>query len=118
MLGRVIFGHDEDFDYQQAAGGFPTLIRMQRQVSYFGDQAGVDGLLKFVDDSPLDVDVLRTLWQQRLEGYLPYKPFLEWPDVQDMAFKDLVSRMMNLDPLKRITARQALEHPWISSVEI
>jgi serine/threonine protein kinase len=27
-------------------------------------------------------------------------------------FRDLIVKMTNLDPTMRITARQALEHPW------
>ena len=48
----------------------------------------------------------------------PYKAFSDWPDVGHVAFKDLVLRMMNLDPTKRVTANQALEHPWFKELEI
>jgi serine/threonine protein kinase len=41
-----------------------------------------------------------------------YKPFSEWPEVVDPAFTDLIRGLTNLDPTKRLTARQALEHPW------
>ena len=61
------------------------------------------------------------LWEERTEDYAPYEPFSDWPDVSDAAFKDfkdLVRGMMNLDPTKRVTARQALEHPWFADVEI
>jgi len=54
------------------------------------------------------------LWDERYEEYIPYKPFSEWPDVSDAAFKDLIRGLTNLDPTKRVTARQALEHPWFS----
>jgi serine/threonine protein kinase len=41
------------------------------------------------------------------------KPFSHWYPV-DPQFKDLVSRMTRLDPRRRITAREALKHPWFS----
>jgi serine/threonine protein kinase len=41
----------------------------------------------------------------------PRKPFSLWHYV-GVDFKDLVTKKTNLDPAKRITAREALEHPW------
>lgn len=41
----------------------------------------------------------------------PRKLFTAWVYV-DETFRDLVSQMTNLDPKKRITAREALEHRW------
>ncbi|KAI3516966.1 hypothetical protein L1887_16158 [Cichorium endivia] len=35
-----------------------------------------------------------------------------WPSISDGA-KDLISKMLTIDPKKRITAYQALEHPWL-----
>ncbi|CAI0435493.1 unnamed protein product [Linum tenue] len=35
-----------------------------------------------------------------------------WPKISDSA-KDLISKMLARDPRKRITAAQALEHPWL-----
>lgn len=43
-------------------------------------------------------------------------PFSRWHPV-DPQFKNLVSKMTCLDPLRRITAREALRHPWFSSEE-
>lgn len=38
MLGdQVIFGADEDLHNFEAQGVFPHIIRLQRQVSFFGD---------------------------------------------------------------------------------
>ncbi len=39
------------------------------------------------------------------------EPFRLWYPV-DAQFKDLVGKMTCLDPKRRITARDALEHPW------
>ena len=35
-----------------------------------------------------------------------------WPDISDSA-KELVSRMLTVDPAKRYTADQVIRHPWI-----
>lgn len=118
MLGRVIFGPDDDFQKHQAQGVFPALIRLQRQVSYFGDREGLNGLMKHVGDDEANCQILGMLWEDRNEDNIPYKPFSDWPDVGDAEFKDLVRRMMNLDPTKRVTAHQALEHPWFKGLEV
>jgi len=41
-------------------------------------------------------------------------PSPEWDDISDDA-KDLIRRMLQRDPEKRITAAQCLEHPWVAS---
>ncbi|KAI1113051.1 kinase domain-containing protein [Nemania sp. NC0429] len=117
MLGRVIFGPDDDFNKHKSQGALPPLIRLQRQVSYFGTEDGLNGLVKHVGDEEVNCVVLRLLWEDRAADYISYKPFSEWPDVDDAGFRDLIQGMMNLDPAKRITARQALEHPWFASLE-
>jgi hypothetical protein len=76
MLGRIIFGPNDDFDKHQAQGVLPALIRLQRQVSYFGDQGGVDGPLKDIAHDDISLQVLRMLWEERSEEHIPYKPFL------------------------------------------
>lgn len=116
MLGRVIFGPDDDFRKHEEQGALPVLIRLQRQVSYFGNREGLDGLMKHVGDEEVNREVLRMLWEERTEDYIPYQPFLNWPDIDDAVFRNLIQEMMNLDPTRRITARQALEHPWFAGV--
>ncbi|KAL1813562.1 hypothetical protein ACET3Z_023627 [Daucus carota] len=39
-----------------------------------------------------------------------------WPKVSDSA-KDLVRRMLNPDPKKRLTAQEVLDHPWIQNAK-
>jgi serine/threonine protein kinase len=117
VLGRVVLGHDDDFQLHEANGALPQLIRLQRQVSYFGDKEGMSGLMKHVGDEEINCRLLDMLWEERNADYIPYVPFAEWADV-DSSFKDLVLGLTSLDPLKRATARQALEHPWFECVEI
>ena len=74
----------------------------------------MDGLLKHFADDDTTCTVLQMLWDERFAPYIPYKPFSEWPDVGEATFKDLICGLTNLDPRMRITAHQALEHPWFA----
>lgn len=88
------------------------MIRLQRQVSYFGDREGLNGLMTHVGDEEVNCQVLSLLWEERNEDYIPYKPFSEWSELQDDVFVDLIKGLMNLDPAKRLPAHEALQHPW------
>ncbi|KAG9148277.1 hypothetical protein Leryth_012231 [Lithospermum erythrorhizon] len=39
-----------------------------------------------------------------------------WPKVSDSA-KDLVKRMLNPDPKKRLTAQEVIDHPWLQNAK-
>lgn len=43
----------------------------------------------------------------------PQFPSPEWDTVTPEA-KDLINKMLTINPSKRITAAEALKHPWIS----
>ncbi|KAL4802518.1 putative calcium/calmodulin dependent protein kinase [Aspergillus unguis] len=116
MLGRVIFGADDDFKRHEDNGALPLLIRLQRQVSYFGNEAGVSGLIKHVSDDEMSCQILSMLWEARSDEEIGYRPFETWPDV-DPEFKDLIQGLTSLDPGLRISAQQALEHSWFGDVE-
>ncbi|KAF1347260.1 kinase-like protein [Lizonia empirigonia] len=116
ILGRVILGPDDDFKLHESKGALPAFIRLQRQVSYFGDKEGLNGLIKHVGDEEVNCEVLGMLWEERAADYIPYVPFSEWTDV-DSTFKDLIRGLNNLNPSQRLTARQALDHPWFKGIE-
>jgi serine/threonine protein kinase len=40
----------------------------------------------------------------------------EWDFISDEA-KDLIKRMLETDPLKRITAKEVLQHPWLVNID-
>jgi serine/threonine protein kinase len=83
-------------------------------VCYFGDKDGINGLLRHISDDEFNSELLCMLWEDRNEDYIPYKPFEDWEEISDAVFKDLIRKMMSLDPKRRITAHQALEHPWFA----
>jgi calcium/calmodulin-dependent protein kinase I len=56
------------------------------------------------------------LFKKIISGVFQFdSPF--WDPVSDAA-KDLVTQMLTLDPRKRPTASELLEHPWINSSEV
>jgi serine/threonine protein kinase len=56
------------------------------------------------------------VFDQILEGNYSY-PESHWGKISAQA-KDLIDKLLVLDPAKRLTAKQALEHPWLSTVEV
>jgi hypothetical protein len=45
-------------------------------------------------------------WEERADENIGYEAFSAWPNVLDSL------HLTNFDPAKRLSARQALEHPW------
>lgn len=115
----MVCRHDEDYEDFISQGAEPLATRLQRLVSYFGDGDGINGLLTHMGDNETSCEILSLLWERRGADYVPYKPFIEWPETQqDERIRDLITGLMSLDPGKRITAKQALMHPWSSAEEI
>lgn len=83
---------------------------LRRHISYFGDEDGFKGLLRHVGEEDVFFDRLIALAGD-FDAERPRKPFAMWHYV-DAELRDLVVKMTNLDPARRITAREALEHPW------
>ena len=75
-------------------------------------------MLKHVSDDDTHCTILQMLWDGRFEDSIPYRPFSEWQDVEDASFKHLIRGLTNLDPTSRLTAHQALDHPWFADSEI
>lgn len=116
MFERIICGPDEDFRKHESQGALPAMIRLQRQVSYFGDEESLYGLMRHVGDEEINREILSMLWEERNEDYILYRPFSEWPQNDDEPFKDVMKGIMNLDPAKRFTAHQALGYPWFANI--
>ncbi|CRL24102.1 Serine/threonine-protein kinase, Ulk1/Ulk2 [Penicillium camemberti] len=107
---RIIFAVRED---ELEEGVDPLAVVIERQVSYFADEDGLNGFLKHLGDNPW-IRVFEATRDGFNRGTL-CEPFAFWNGVDD-DFKSLVCAMTHFDPGKRITARQALGHKWLEGV--
>ncbi|RMD41269.1 hypothetical protein DV735_g3872, partial [Chaetothyriales sp. CBS 134920] len=83
---------------------------LRRHISFFADEDGLKGLLRHIGEENDFFDRLIALAGD-FNAERPRKPFSMWHYV-DAELRDLIVKMTNLDPARRITAREALEHPW------
>jgi serine/threonine protein kinase len=83
---------------------------LRRHISYFADEDGFKGLLQHIGEDNVFFDRLIALAGD-FDSERPRQPFTGWQYV-DEELRDLVMKMTNLDPARRITAREALSHPW------
>ncbi|KLJ13792.1 hypothetical protein EMPG_11291 [Blastomyces silverae] len=111
MLQNIIFRIDSEGLTEEEK----ERLVARRLLSHFGDSPGLVGLVEHLDydAAPWRDLVLDVIKEFSLEN--PRKPFSMWENV-DECFRDLITKMTSLDPARRITAREALEHPWFQDV--
>ena len=111
MTKQVIFAIGED---DIGEGEEPLAVILERQISYFADEEGLDGLLKHLGDSPWRqvLEVLRDGFNQAN----PRKPVSLWNGI-DEDFRDLIRGLTKFDPAQRLTAKEALNHKWFGDIE-
>ncbi|KAK2748717.1 hypothetical protein FQN57_000298 [Myotisia sp. PD_48] len=85
---------------------------LRRHISYFADEDSLNGFLQHIGIENIFYERLVALASSFTAGDLR-QPFKTW-DYVDLSLTDLVGNMTNLDPTKRITAREALQHHWFS----
>ena len=110
VLKRVIFAVGEE---ELAEGEEALSIVLERQISYFADEDGLNELLKHLGDSPW-CEILGVI----RDGFTktnPRKPFSLWKNV-DPEFKNLIRGLTNFNPAKRLTAHEALKHRWFEDI--
>lgn len=61
---------------------------------------------------PFEGDNNKEIFKNVLKTPLTFDP-IDWDRVSDAA-KDLLTKMLEKDPTKRISAQQCLEHPWFA----
>ena len=110
LMKRVVLAVAEE---ELKEGEDKLAIVLERQLSYFSDLESLEGMLEYLGDSP---------WTQIFiviaEGFnkdFPREPFKLWEGF-DPVLKNLVGRMTNMDPRRRITAKEALTHEWFADV--
>eukprot|EP01126_Amoeba_proteus_P058455 TRINITY_DN7544_c0_g1_i1.p1 TRINITY_DN7544_c0_g1~~TRINITY_DN7544_c0_g1_i1.p1 ORF type:complete len:360 (-),score=115.43 TRINITY_DN7544_c0_g1_i1:90-1169(-) len=86
---------------------YVTVAKSQPWDYYFGD------LLDDENFMPSDEELREAIVSTANERSFPF----EEPDFPDLGdeLKDLILKLIVVDPEKRLTARQALGHPWITS---
>ncbi|KAH9885135.1 protein kinase-like domain-containing protein [Xylariomycetidae sp. FL2044] len=85
----------------------------RRHISFFADQEGIDGLMKLIgEEDPFYDRIIEVAgtFSTRDDGRTPF----ELRKDIDPVFQELVVKMTRLDPALRITAREALDHPWFA----
>jgi serine/threonine protein kinase len=106
MLNDMIFRVSDE----ELGGNDAWRHILRRHISYFGDEDGFKGLLRHIgEDNPFFERLIAQAGD--FEAERPRKPFALWHYV-DVELRDLITQMANLDPARRITARDALGHPW------
>lgn len=85
---------------------------LRLQISFFGEEESFKGLLEWIGEENPFFERLVAL-AGSFDAANPRKRFQKWYFV-DAQFRDLICRMTTLDPARRITAREALEHPWLA----
>ena len=95
-------------DQLEAEDAWRPILR--RHISYFADLDSFQGFLKHIGEKNSFVDRLLELFDT-FKGSQLREPVTEWQYLEPN-FRDLVSKMTVMEPRKRISAREALQHPW------
>eukprot|EP01062_Namystynia_karyoxenos_P067295 TRINITY_DN61200_c0_g1_i1.p1 TRINITY_DN61200_c0_g1~~TRINITY_DN61200_c0_g1_i1.p1 ORF type:complete len:501 (+),score=172.56 TRINITY_DN61200_c0_g1_i1:81-1505(+) len=64
-----------------------------------------------------DQNAKQKLFRQIVEGNVVFDKGQAWDQISDNG-KDLVRRLLEVDPATRITAAEALEHPWFADLRL
>ncbi|CAF2149082.1 unnamed protein product [Brassica napus] len=64
---------------------------------------------------PFWAETEKGIFEEIIKGEIDFES-QPWPSISESA-KDLVRKLLTMDPRKRISAAQALEHPWIRGGE-
>ncbi|KAI0475572.1 kinase-like domain-containing protein [Xylariaceae sp. FL0804] len=105
MRNEMVFLVPDDQLHAEDSWGYI----LWRHIAFFGDMDGFNGYMEFIGEgNPFD-QRMNDIASSVLPKY--WKPFDSWDDV-DPIFGDLVMKMTRLDPRLRITAKEALDHPW------
>lgn len=90
---------------------------LTRHLSYFGDSHGIDGLLKLIGEDDPWFKRIKEIMEDYEKGAFHRKPFELWQaDGLEDDFRDIIPKMTDLDPARRITAQEALAHRFFKNI--
>lgn len=87
---------------------------LERQISYFASEESLAAFMKYLGTSSPWVEIFAGV-RDGFNAENPRRPLALWKDVSP-EFKRLLAGLTDFDPEKRLTAREALEHPWFREV--
>lgn len=94
-----------------------TKAILERQISTFAEWKDFESFIDYLGKRHRYIPELRRM-SNTFGTENPRRPFSLWKsDALDPDFKDLIKKMTNFDPRKRVTAQEALNHVWFSDVE-
>ncbi|KAK5654702.1 hypothetical protein OQA88_7026 [Cercophora sp. LCS_1] len=111
--GRMVFFSDEA---NRASPEKQAELILRRHLSFFASEMeDFEGFIAYHggDDNPFVKRLKKLLCTFSEEE--PRLPFGRWQQV-DPQFRDLICKMTCMDPSRRITAREALQHSWFAEV--
>ncbi|KAF7451666.1 calcium calmodulin dependent protein kinase [Pyrenophora tritici-repentis] len=114
MTKMMILSHDTDDEKDIEALTFNV---PQRQISFFADE-GIFSIIKCLDEKENPwafsfFTIVKSFSKDSLRR--PFRNCL-FNEPLDDEFVDITERMMRMDPRLRITAEEALAHPWFDDV--
>ncbi|KAG6355558.1 hypothetical protein INS49_003520 [Diaporthe citri] len=111
MVNRMVFYNGLTDEQVNGEDAWWHILR--RHISIFGtDTESLQGLVRHIGEDSRWFGRFAELAESFGEQE-PRRPFAGWMHV-DESFRDLVGKMTNLDPARRITAREALAHRWFN----
>ena len=108
MLNEMVFRVTDD----QSTADDSWRYILRRHISYFADGDGINGFLQHIGQENPFFERIVAL-SQDFPPEDRRQPFSHWEYVE-LDFRDLIGKMTNLDPKRRITARNALAHRWFT----
>lgn len=110
VLKRILFYVEEE----ELGEGEEALAHvLERQISYFAEEESLAEFLQYLGASPW-VEIFAVV-RDGFNAENPRRPIALWQDVSP-ELKHLVRGLTNFNPEKRLTAREALDHPWFRDV--
>lgn len=89
---------------------------LRRHMSYFADEDSLNGFLQHIGTDNPFFERFATLAATFDVSGNHRQPFETWDCVEPDP-RDLVGKMTSMDPARRITAREALQHRWFNQLE-